>query len=223
MRNVLLVVLAAASFSCSSSDGESFPTASDAGCANPGPLGTCLDGAVDAGLPARDAGSPVVDPPMRDGGFDGGGSFDAGPSDPGCRDSSECRGGEICVRPGEALCGICFRSEDQCDDTRPCSEGHCTVRPPPPCSCDGSPQRTCEATCTPESCLPDELCDTDGACRPKHCTEGFACAPAEGCDPTVQARHGCIPLACPDDRCPEGAFCFEGGCLPFGHCQLPPP
>ncbi len=220
-------LLALALVACSSSEGDSTSTPSDAGCTNPGPLGTCLPGRVDAGLPIADAGTPVdggtVEENPIDGGSIDGGSSDGGPTDPGCRDSSECRGGEICVRPGDALCGICFQSEDQCDDMRPCSEGRCVVRPPPPCSCDGSPQRTCEATCTADSCLPDELCGTDGACRPKRCDEGFTCAPFEVCAPNAPTRHGCLPLGCPEGKCPEGAFCAEGTCLPFGRCQFPPP
>lgn len=204
MRRIAWVLLLVACTSPGTTDPDSdageldVPDASS--CANPGPLGTCLDG-VDAGATC---------------------------SNDRCVESDACCNGLMCIGEAQTLCGTCMRTPDECDLTdRPCDPGSvCHVRPAPACSCDGSDVRVCGAPCPGTPCGDDERCTDDGRCVIRLCTEGFACPAGRVCNLPRGDDHGCAFARCEDDGdCTAGRVCRHstGECVLPGFCSPPPP
>lgn len=125
----------------------------------------------------------------------------------GCAESSDCRGGEICVddrcrvvcdavRLCEGFYGLCDDdlgycvqcvSTSDCPDDRICQGGLCAFY----CWDDGA-------------CYPDELCDEPtGTCLLRECDEDGDCAGGYGCD-----DYRCVSLA-PRICTPDGGRCEE--------------
>jgi hypothetical protein len=140
-----------------------------------------------------------------------------------CRSQSDCCGPSVCMSSGDSFCGACMRSNQECDTQNPCSDGLvCIEIPPTRCSCDGLPSHVCRVSCAETGCTEDEVCDPDGACRDRLCTDGFECPFNRRCDASSPAPHGCAPIDCQRDRdCPKGAFCVNHACeSALGSCSL---
>jgi hypothetical protein len=107
--------------------------------------------------------------------------------------------GEICVAPGDVLCGVCRDDPDACAGDGDCDAGQvCIATAPPPCPCDGTPALVCAPACGD---------DAD-------------CARGETCGDTGR----CVRPSCGSDADCGGDFCVLGRCYDErGSCQLPPP
>jgi len=154
---------------------------------------------------------------------DGGSSCQSGP----CRSSGDCCSGASCISPGAITCGGACPPPplDQCDAQHPCQAGeNCVETPAPPCACMPGPVRVCQPPCTATSCGNEEICNTDGGCQARLCTDGYVCPSDATCSPANGDVHGCVLKSCSaDPDCPTG-YCIDGWCQSsLGHCQLPVP
>ena len=122
--------------------------------------------------------------------------------------------------------GKCIKSISGCPQ---CESRNCQY-PPPPC------------TKSPDSCGTGNVCQDNGSCALRLCSDGFACPPempckvgapaadGHGCQPMPcnqgwvcgsnercttpgnPVNHGCTPLTCKTDQECDCGFCVEGQC-----------
>ncbi len=142
-----------------------------------------------------------------------------------CRANSDCTGDLYCRGPDDPpVCGI--GPQQQCSSDAQCFGTVCHATYDT-CSQDGIGSR-CGPSCVDSPCETDFRCNAHGACEPVPCGEGYTCPAYQLCTlaspygsvPTYDLSHGCLSVACDDDRlCPEGA-CTNGFCQSGpGSCQ----
>lgn len=194
-----------------------------------GPLGTCVVQGEQDGGDGRCADTCATDEDCTGGGRCGRSENgctvcrrDCEPND--CHVAADCCNGAFCSPVESPLppCGMCRPIEDECDETRACAAGSLCVYVAVPCSCSGG-ARQCLPDCRLGACGTDEVCD-EGVCRPKRCTEGFACAAHATCAFPEGDARGCRRNDCGQDADCAGGRCVNGLCSrAIGFCELPRP
>lgn len=144
------------------------------------------------------------------------------PCPAGCRGSSDCSVGRICVAPGASPgCGVC-QPGPSCSVDGDCGSGRvCELAP---CSCSGS-GRSCAPACTAGGCHAGESCGGDGHCAPTPCSSTAQCpADFECVFPPGPGSPHCQRRACTVDvDCGNGGYCVDQACYgALGACSLPP-
>lgn len=137
-----------------------------------------------------------------------------------CQSQGECAGGLGCAGPDDPpVCGIPARRTCTADTCLADERCHAIVDA---CSANGIGSE-CGSPCSDErGCGEAFRCDEEGTCVPRSCTDGFACAAHEVCDPDAvsasapiyERGHDCQVRACSDDgACADlGLVCVNGRC-----------
>ncbi len=133
-----------------------------------------------------------------------------------CQKPGDCVGVNICVAPGQTVCGTCRPGD--CTVDGDCSGGQICDTAGCLCGTD----KLCQAACTATSCPEGQACQANGHCGPKSCSDSSQCPRAFSCeaDAGTCAR---MPCSTPLD-CPKATYCVEGACsVGEGTCEAPPP
>lgn len=133
------------------------------------------------------------------------------PTDTGCRDDADCADGRSCWAPDACNVGDYEDPPDECVPGEPCGDGWvCALVPE---TCGVGPHQVCVEPCPARACADDERCDeVTGLCGAWMCTDGYSCPPYTHCDPSGDARSGCVRDVCADDADCAGGFCVDGTC-----------
>lgn len=131
---------------------------------------------------------------------------------PPCHADSECRAGEVCVEPGEQICGGPCANPAPCQTDADCASlGPTGICDTPTCACSSS-GKACVQGCTSDAgCGEGEACNAVRRCVPRSCVSNVDCpthftcvgGPAGSCQ-----RQSCSV----DGDCGAGGFCFKAAC-----------
>lgn len=142
-----------------------------------------------------------------------------------CTSERACRGGELCLAPGEPRgCGVCRRPDpmEVCQSDAECkARGASLICVPGTCVCNG--ERVCVVGCLAQADCPEgTYCAAGNRCAPRPCAlpddcpRDFRCAIPDG-GGRCERRACALSSDCP-------SFCVKGQCYSApGTCSLPAP